>query len=140
MSKNYSVIVPNALAETNIAGRVARKGDARFTDAGTKVVNMTLAVSRRFQQNEEWKEKTAFVDVSIWGDSADRLSTVKVGDVVLATFSLADMEARAFNKQDGSTGTSLQVTRAQISRIAWPKDGEAGESAPVLPAEEEIAY
>jgi single-stranded DNA-binding protein len=139
VSKNYSVIVPNALAEANVAGRVARKGDVRFTDAGTKVVNLTLAVSRRFQQNEEWKEKTAFVDVSIWGDAADRANTIRVGDVVLATFSLADMEARAFNKQDGATGTSLQVTRAQISRIAWPKEGEA-EAAPVLPAEEEIAY
>ena len=137
MAQLMQAMIPNALAEVSIAGRVTRDaGGARFTDGGAKVANVSIAVSRRYQVDAEWKEETAFYTVAVWGDAADRAGQCKKGDIVCAVFSMADMEARIYDS-NGEKKAGLQVRRGQIARIAWLPTGN-GAAAPVAeaPAEE----
>lgn len=140
----YSVSLPNAMADVQIAGRVTRDVEMRFTPEGTKVANVNLAVSRRWlpKDSEEWKEQTSFLSVAVWGDAAERTSNLHKGDVALASFSVADLKAEIFTGNDGESKTSLKVGRAQVSRIAWANGEHA--DAPVeeteAPADEPITF
>lgn len=55
-----------------LIGNVTRDVDLRFTPAGTAVTEIGLAVNdRRKGQDGEWVEETTFVDVTLWGRTAE---------------------------------------------------------------------
>jgi single-stranded DNA-binding protein len=148
-AKLMQAMIPNTLADVNVTGRVTRDSEgAKFTPSGAKVANVSMAVSRRYNQDGEWKEVTAFYTVAVWGDAADRAGQCKKGDIVTASFSMADVEARTYNKQDGAVAGALQVNRAQVSRVAWiPVAGSGGNVAAgnivpeaVVPAESDFPF
>jgi len=138
--KQYSVSIPNVASDVHVMGRVTRDVEMRFTPAGTEVSNVQLAVSRRWkpQDSEEWQEQTAFFQMAVWGEAAKRVANIHKGDIVNASFSLADLKAETYANAAGETKTSLKVSRATISRIAWT-DGEVADETPEAqdaPAEE----
>jgi single-strand DNA-binding protein len=144
MATQYAVSIPNMLAEVHIVGRVVRDSEARFTPSGAKVANVSIAVSRRYlpQGQTEWQEQTAFYQLSVWGDGADRAGSLKKGDVVAATFSMADVEARSY-ESNGENKASLQISRARVSRFAYAGNGSGngnGDANPAMPAEDDIAF
>jgi single-strand DNA-binding protein len=144
MSKQYSAMIPNELSAVHVAGRVTRDAEMRFTDTGKQVTNLSVAVSRRYNDQGEWKEVTQFLGVAVWGeDAAPRAANIKKGDIVLVAFSVADLKARAYETQSGEQRVAIEVGRAQVSRIAWaggdaPVNG-AGDHAEV-PAEDDIPF
>jgi single-strand DNA-binding protein len=51
-----------------LMGNLTRKPEVRFTQGGTAVCKLGLAVNRRFKdQSGEWKEEPTFVDVTFFG-------------------------------------------------------------------------
>ena len=64
-----------------LVGNLTRDPELRFTQAGQAIATLGIAVSRRYQQNGEWQEKTSFFNVTAWG--------------VLAVEGLADDRHRA---------------------------------------------
>lgn len=51
-----------------LMGNLTRKPEVRFTQGGTAVCKLGLAVNRRFKdQAGEWKEEATFVDVTFFG-------------------------------------------------------------------------
>jgi single stranded DNA-binding protein len=138
MATLMQVMIPNNLSEATMVGRVTRDaGGAKFTDTGsTKVANVSVAVSRRYQQGEEWKEETAFYSVAVWGDAADRAGACKKGDIVSISFSLADVESRIYQDANGQNKSALQIKRGQVSKVAWipVSNGNGAGDGAVVPA------
>lgn len=55
-----------------LMGNVTREIDLRYTPGGTAVTELGLAVNdRRKTQSGEWVEETTFVDVTLWGRTAE---------------------------------------------------------------------
>lgn len=55
-----------------LVGNLTRDPDARRTNSGTSLCKLGLAVNRRFRtQGGEQREETVFVDIDVWGRSAD---------------------------------------------------------------------
>jgi single-strand DNA-binding protein len=51
-----------------LMGNLTRKPEVRFTQNGTAICKVGLAVNRRFKdQTGEWKEEATFVDVTFFG-------------------------------------------------------------------------
>ncbi|MEO6711742.1 MAG: single-stranded DNA-binding protein [Planctomycetota bacterium] len=51
-----------------LMGNLTRKPEVRFTQGGTAICKLGLAVNRRFKdQTGEWKEEATFVDVTFFG-------------------------------------------------------------------------
>ena len=51
-----------------LMGNLTRKPEVRFTQGGTAVCKLGLAVNRRYKdQSGEWKEEPTFVDVTFFG-------------------------------------------------------------------------
>ncbi len=55
-----------------LLGNLTRDPDLRYTPAGTPVVEIGLAVNeRRKNANGEWVDEATFVDVTLWGRTAE---------------------------------------------------------------------
>lgn len=54
-----------------IMGNVTRDIEVRYTPKGTAVTDIGVATNRRVKQGEEWVDETTFVDVTLWGRTAE---------------------------------------------------------------------
>ncbi len=55
-----------------LVGRLTRDVELKYTQSGMAVTDVGLAVSdRRKSQTGEWVEETTFVDVTLWGRTAE---------------------------------------------------------------------
>ena len=55
-----------------LVGNITRDIDLRYTQSGTAVTEIGLAVNdRRKSQSGEWVEETTFVDITLWGRTAE---------------------------------------------------------------------
>lgn len=54
-----------------LLGRLTREPDLRGTPSGSKVCTLGLASSRKHNSNGQEREETLFIDVYVWGKSAE---------------------------------------------------------------------
>ncbi len=56
-----------------LIGNLTRDPQVKYTTGGTAVTEIGLAVNRRWldKQSNQWKEETTFVDVTLWGRTAE---------------------------------------------------------------------
>ena len=55
-----------------IAGGVTRDPELRHTQSGTAICRLNVATSRKYKQNEEWQEETAYHSVTVWGKQGEQ--------------------------------------------------------------------
>ena len=64
-----------------VVGNAGRDAELRYTQSGRAVTGFSVADSRSFQVNNEWKEETIWWDCSVWGKSAEGAAErIKRGD------------------------------------------------------------
>lgn len=61
----------SSLNKVMLMGNVTRDIEVRYTPKGTAVADVGLACNRRTKQGEEWVDETTFVDVTVWGRTAE---------------------------------------------------------------------
>lgn len=54
-----------------LLGNLTRDPEVKYTAKGTAIGRIGLAVSRKFKQGDEWMEETTFVDIELWGRTAE---------------------------------------------------------------------
>ena len=54
-----------------LVGNVTRDVELRYTPQGTAVTDIGMAVNDRVKKQGEWVEETTFVDVTLWGRTAE---------------------------------------------------------------------
>lgn len=60
------------LNKVMLIGNLTRDPELRHTPKGSAVADLGLAVNRKVQDgNGNWKDETTFVDVTVWGSSAE---------------------------------------------------------------------
>jgi single-strand DNA-binding protein len=54
-----------------LIGNLTRDPEVSYTQAGQAVAKLGVAQTRKFKSGDENKEETTFVDVTVWGQSAE---------------------------------------------------------------------
>jgi single-strand DNA-binding protein len=54
-----------------LAGNVTRDIELRYIPSGTAVADIGLAVNDRVKKGEQWVDEVTFVDVTLWGRTAE---------------------------------------------------------------------
>ena len=113
-----------------VVGNLTRDPELRFTTGGRGTANFGIAVSRRYQVNNEWQEQTSFFNIVAWGTLAENAAaTLNKGHRVIVT---GRLEQRSYDDKEGQKksiveiiadeiGPSLRWARAEIEKIA--RDG-----------------
>jgi single-strand DNA-binding protein len=113
---------------TTIVGNLVDDPELRFTNTGTAVANLRVAVTQRIQQNGQWRDgETSFFKVNCWRDQAEHLAdSVGKGDRVMVTGRLRQRswetpegEKRSVTEIEADeVGASLKFATAKVERAS----------------------
>jgi single-strand DNA-binding protein len=101
-----------------VVGNLTRDPELRFTNAGKAVVSFGIAVSHRFQQNNEWQERTSFYNVTAWDQLAENAAaSLHKGTRVLVS---GRPEVREYQGREGDKRTSVDINADEIGpSLRW---------------------
>jgi single-strand DNA-binding protein len=129
---------------TSIVGNLAADPELRFTNTGTPVANLRVAVTQRIQDKDgTWRDgETSFHTVNVWRDQAHNLTdSLGKGDRVMVTGRLRQRawetpegERRSVTEIDADeVGASLRFHTAKLERAQ--QRGHGGDRASERQAE-----
>lgn len=109
-----------------LAGNLTRDVELRYTPSGTAVTEIGMAMNERVKKGEQWVEEPVFVDVTLWGRTAELASQyLSKGRSVL-------IEGRLkFDQweQDGQKRSKLRVVGEKMQFLGGRDGGGSGSSS-----------
>ena len=119
-----------------LVGNLTRDPELRFTNGGRAVASFGMAVSRRYQVNNEWQEQTSFFNIVAWGQLGENAAqSLSKGSRAIVS---GRLEQRQYESREGEqrnvveivadeVGPSLRWATAQVERTArTSNDGGGG--------------
>lgn len=115
-----------------ICGNLTRDPEIKYTQSGTAVAEVGLAITRKYKQGDQQKEETTFVDVTLWGRTAE------VAGEYLAKGRLALIEGRLQldqweDKTSGEKRYKLKVIGETLQLLGVKCGGRADNSPDEMP-------
>ena len=109
-----------------LVGNLTRDVELKYTQGGTAVTEVTLAVNdRRKNQSGEWVEETTFVDVTLWARTAEVASEyLSKGSPMLIEGRLR--LDRWDDKETGKGRSKLAVTGERMQMLGGRGGGNGG--------------
>jgi single-strand DNA-binding protein len=117
-----------------IAGNVGRDPEMRYTPSGQAVTSFSVATDASYTGSDGTRiKKTVWFRISAWGKLAETCSQyLKKGSKVLVEGRLtADDKGnpRVFQRGDGSTGASFEVSASTVRFLSSKGEGTGEEMA-----------
>ncbi len=111
-----------SLNKVFLIGNLTREPDLRYTPSGAAVCELGLAVNRRFTVNNQDREETCFVDVTVWSKSAENCKRfLEKGSPVMVE---GRLQYDTWEDRDGGGKRSrLRVVAEQIQFLGNRRDG-----------------
>jgi single-strand DNA-binding protein len=127
----------NSYNRVILVGNLTRDVELKYTPSGTAVTDVGLAVNdRRKSQTGEWIEETTFVEVTLWGRTAEVASEyLSKGSPVLieGRLKLDTWET------DGQKRSKLRVVGERMQLLGGRSSAAGAERAP-QPSHDESEY
>ncbi|MEN6407697.1 MAG: single-stranded DNA-binding protein [Thermoguttaceae bacterium] len=125
-----------------LVGNLTRDPELRYLASGTAVTDIGLAVNdRRKNANGEWIDETTFVDVTLWGRTAEVVSEyLSKGSPVLIE---GRLKLDSWETQDGQKRSKLKVVGERMQMLSAKGQGGAEGGGPrpaARPATRNNAY
>jgi single-strand DNA-binding protein len=115
-----------------ITGNLGRDPEMRYTPSGQAVTSFSVAVNESYTSaNGEKVKKTIWFRVTAWGKQAEICNQyLKKGSQVLVDGRMSADPAtggpKIWTKQDGSSGSSFEVTASTVRFLSSRVDGDGG--------------
>jgi single-strand DNA-binding protein len=125
-----------------LMGRACADPDLKYTPKGTPVLNLRIAVDRRFKDpaSGEWKNDPSFFSVTYFGQYAERAGeTLKKGSAVIVE---GRLRSRSWESQSGEKRSAVDVYATRVQNLdrqpgtGAPRPAEGGPEAGASAAEE----
>ena len=108
-----------------LVGNLTRDPELRYTPGGTAVTEIGLAVNdRRKNAQGEWVDETTFVDVTLWGRTAEVASEyLSKGSPLLIE---GRLKLDRWEGQDGQKRSKLRVVGERMQMLGGRGEGGGG--------------
>ena len=116
-----------------LMGHAGQDAEKKYLSSGVLTAKFSLATTEKYKQNDEWKEKTEWHNIVIYGEKAEYVSEVKKGDLVLVEGKISQ---RSWVKEDGTKAYMTEIVANSVKRIHKKEDNEEA----VIPDEDEPPY
>lgn len=106
-----------------LLGNLTRDIELRYIGSGTAVTDIGLAVNDRVKKNDQWVDETTFVDITLWGRTAE------VANEYLSKGSSVLIEGRLKLEsweKDGQKRTKLKVIGERMQMVGGKGGGGQG--------------
>jgi single-strand DNA-binding protein len=105
-----------------LMGNLTKDPELRYTPGGTAVVNLRMAVNRKFKdRNQEMKEKTCFVTAVVWDKQAETCNQYLHKGSPL--FVEGRLQSRSW---EDNTGAKRSVIEIRAERVQFLGSAPAG--------------
>ena len=97
-----------------LVGNVTEDPELRFTPSGQAVANFTVAVNRRYKQNDKWEDKLdGFFRCSCWRDLAENAAeSLRKGTRVVV---VGRLQQRSWEDAEGNKRSAVEI---QVDEVA----------------------
>jgi len=115
-----------------LVGNVGRDPEMRYTPNGQPVTSFSVASNRQYTGNDgQLVKETIWFRITTWGKQAEACNQyIKKGSKVLVEGRLTADPAtggpRIYDKQDGSSGASFEVTASTVRFLSSHEGGGNG--------------
>ena len=106
-----------------LVGNLTRDVELRYIPSGTAVTDISLAVNDRVKRNDEWIDEATFVDVTLWGRTAE------IAAEYLSKGSPVLIEGRLKQdrwEQEGQKRSKLKVVGEKLQMLSSRGSGGGG--------------
>lgn len=134
-----------------LMGNLTRDPELRYIPSGTAVSEIGLAVNDRVKRNDQWIDEATFVDVTLWGRTAE------VANEYLSKGSSVLIEGRLKLdtwEKDGQKRSKLRVVADKMQMVGGgrgaggsrgsqggsPSESHYDEPAPSMPPSDDIPF
>lgn len=110
-----------------LVGNLTRDPELRYIPSGTAVSEIGLAVNDRVKRNDQWVDETTFVDVTLWGRTAE------IANEYLSKGSPILIEGRLKLdrwEKDGQKHSKLRVVGERMQMLGGRDGGGNGGARP----------
>jgi len=127
-----------------LMGNLTKDPELRYTPQGTAVLNLRLAVNRKFRnKNQELKEETCFITVVVWNKQAEACNQYL--HKASAVFVEGILQSRSWEDNAGQKRNVIEVRaeRVQFLGAAPAKglpDAESAQQEPLPEPSSETAW
>jgi single-strand DNA-binding protein len=112
-----------SLNKVILIGRLTRDPELRYTSSGLAVASFTIAVDRRFKDQQTGERKTDFFRCTAWRQKAEFVNNyIHKGRLVCVEGSI---ELNEYTAQDGSRRVSPDIQCDNVETLEPPREGEA---------------
>lgn len=113
-----------------LIGNLARDPELRATSGGKSVCNFTLAVNRRFT-NQQGEREADFIPVVVWGAQADACGRYLTKGRKAAVE--GGIQVRSYAAQDGSKRYATEVVASSVEFLSAQDRGGGGQGSAPAP-------
>lgn len=112
-----------SLNKVMLIGNAGKDADLRYAANGNATANFSIAVNnRKRNQAGEWEDHTEWFNVTIFGDTAERVSQyIKKGKPVYVE---GRIQTRTWDDQEGNKRTSVDVLANSIQLLGSRDEDE----------------
>ena len=113
-----------------LMGNLTKDPELRYTPQGTAVVNLRLAVNRKFKdRNQEMKEEVCFVTVVVWDKQAETCNQyLHKGSPI---FVEGRLQSRSWEDAAGNKRSTIDVRAERVQFLGAPSGAGKGSGAGV---------
>jgi single-strand DNA-binding protein len=113
--------MPASFNQVILVGNLTRDIELRRTASGTAVTDMAMAVNDRVKRDGEWVDETTYVDITLWGRTAE------VADEYLSKGSSALIAGRLKmdkweDRETGNERSKLKVIADRLQLLGGKAD------------------
>jgi single-strand DNA-binding protein len=118
-----------------LIGNLTRDPELRYTPQGTAVVNLRLAVNRKFRdKNQETKEEVCFITAVVWDKQAETCNQyLHKGSPVLVE---GRLQSRSWEDNAGQKRSVIEVRAERVQFLGSPPSKPRVEAAEEPPPAE----
>ena len=114
----------NDLNSVLLEGRLTKDPDLKYMNNGTALCQLSLAVNRRWKQNNEDREEVSFVEVYCWGKLGETCQQYLVtGRGVRGT---GRLKQDRWESKEGQKREKVTVVADQVEFKPQPKEASDG--------------
>ncbi|MBO7048511.1 MAG: single-stranded DNA-binding protein [Spirochaetia bacterium] len=110
-----------------LVGRLVKDAELKFTSASTPVTRFSVAVNRSRKNGDQWEEEVSYIDIVLWGRSAESISKFLTKGKQVAV----EGELRQNRwEQDGQQRSKLEVVASNVQLLSGGTATGGGNAQP----------
>lgn len=116
-----------------IEGHLGRDPELRYTTSSIAVCSFSVAITERYGKGDDKKEKTTWVDVKAWRDTAEVVSEHFRKGFAIHVEGKLDVEEWE-DKQTSQKRSKVVIVASSVAMPLWKKKEQAGQPKAAPPS------